>query len=174
MKTRVAGAVIRSICHGANFLKRQSSCRAEPRMERLGNRDRTEAHRLSEREVSESNPAAQPSGNFTGCLPPPHKATARQADSARHDEAIFGVTYCPVEKTPRSIIHLDMDCFYAAIEVRDRPSLRGKPVAVGGARDRRGVLTTCNYEARKFGVHSRSEERRVGKEWRLGWWRSAE
>jgi DNA polymerase-4 len=55
---------------------------------------------------------------------------------------------------PRAIIHLDMDCFYAAIEVRDRPSLRGKPVGVGGARDRRGVLTTCNYEARKFGVHS--------------------
>ncbi len=55
---------------------------------------------------------------------------------------------------PRTIIHLDMDCFYAAIEVRDRPSLRGKPVGVGGARDRRGVLTTCNYEARKFGVRS--------------------
>ena len=47
-----------------------------------------------------------------------------------------------------------MDCFYAAIEVRDRPSLRGKPVGVGGARDRRGVLTTCNYEAREFGVRS--------------------
>src|SRR5436309_15199124 len=47
-----------------------------------------------------------------------------------------------------------MDCFYAASEVRDRPSLRGKPVGVGGARDRRGVLTTCNYEARKFGVRS--------------------
>ena len=47
-----------------------------------------------------------------------------------------------------------MDCFYAAIEVRDRPELRGKPVGVGGARDRRGVLTTCNYEARKFGVRS--------------------
>jgi DNA polymerase-4 len=61
-----------------------------------------------------------------------------------------------VEKNtkPRAIIHLDMDCFYAAIEVRDRPSLRGKPVGVGGARDRRGVLTTCNYEARKFGVRS--------------------
>jgi DNA polymerase IV len=58
------------------------------------------------------------------------------------------------EKKPRAIIHLDMDCFYAAIEVRDRPSLRGKPVGVGGARDRRGVLTTCNYEARKFGVRS--------------------
>lgn len=54
----------------------------------------------------------------------------------------------------RAIIHLDMDCFYAAIEVRDRPTLRGKPVAVGGARERRGVLTTCNYEARKFGVRS--------------------
>src|SRR5438067_5856620 len=55
---------------------------------------------------------------------------------------------------PRAIIHLDMDCFYAAIEIRDRPSLRGKPVGVGGARDQRGVLTTCNYEARKFGVRS--------------------
>ena len=47
-----------------------------------------------------------------------------------------------------------MDCFYAAIEVRDRPELAGLPVGVGGARDRRGVLTTCNYEARKFGVRS--------------------
>src|SRR2546421_12192230 len=57
-------------------------------------------------------------------------------------------------ETSRHIIHLDMDCFYAAIEVRDRPALRGKPVGVGGARDRRGVLTTCNYEARAFGIHS--------------------
>src|SRR5438105_15397394 len=54
----------------------------------------------------------------------------------------------------RAIVHLDMDCFYAAIEMRDRPALRGKPVGVGGARERRGVLTTCNYEARKFGVRS--------------------
>ncbi len=60
----------------------------------------------------------------------------------------------PAPSQPRAIIHLDMDCFYAAIEVRDRPSLRGKPVGVGGARDRRGVLTTCNYEARAFGVRS--------------------
>jgi DNA polymerase IV len=58
------------------------------------------------------------------------------------------------ENEPRAIIHLDMDCFYAAIEVRDQPSLEGKPVGVGGARDRRGVLTTCNYEAREFGVRS--------------------
>src|SRR3989475_6449567 len=47
-----------------------------------------------------------------------------------------------------------MDCFSEAIEVRDRPALRGKPVGVGGTRDRRGVLATCNYEARAFGVHS--------------------
>ncbi len=53
----------------------------------------------------------------------------------------------------RKIIHIDMDCFYAAIEERDDPSLRGRPVAVAG-RDRRGVLTTANYEARKFGCRS--------------------
>src|ERR1700752_4680355 len=46
-----------------------------------------------------------------------------------------------------------MDCFYAAIEVRDQPRLRGKPIGVGGTRNR-GVLTTCNYEARKYGVRS--------------------
>jgi len=54
---------------------------------------------------------------------------------------------------PRKIIHIDMDCFYAAIEVRDDPSLKGKPVGVGGSSGR-GVLTTANYEARKFGCHS--------------------
>lgn len=54
----------------------------------------------------------------------------------------------------RKIIHVDMDCFYAAVEMRDDPSLRGIPIAVGGASDRRGVISTCNYEARAFGVHS--------------------
>ena len=54
----------------------------------------------------------------------------------------------------RKVIHIDMDCFYAAIEMRDDPSLRGKPVAVGGDPGRRGVLSTCNYEARKYGLHS--------------------
>ncbi len=54
----------------------------------------------------------------------------------------------------RKIIHVDMDCFYAAVEMRDNPALRGIPLAVGGASDRRGVISTCNYEAREFGVHS--------------------
>lgn len=54
----------------------------------------------------------------------------------------------------QKIIHIDMDCFYASIEIRDNPSLAGKPVAVGGSASQRGVLTTCNYEARKFGLHS--------------------
>ncbi|MBC7413796.1 MAG: DNA polymerase IV [Herminiimonas sp.] len=55
---------------------------------------------------------------------------------------------------PRKIIHCDCDCFYAAVETRDDPSLRGKPVAVGGRADQRGVVATCNYEARHFGVRS--------------------
>jgi DNA polymerase-4 len=53
----------------------------------------------------------------------------------------------------RKIIHIDMDCFYAAIECRDDPSIASRPVGVGGS-SRRGVLTTCNYEARKFGCRS--------------------
>lgn len=54
----------------------------------------------------------------------------------------------------RKIIHVDCDCFYAAVEMRDNPSLIGKPIAVGGSTNRRGVLSTCNYEARAFGLHS--------------------
>ncbi|MGB1271405.1 MAG: DNA polymerase IV, partial [Endozoicomonas sp.] len=54
----------------------------------------------------------------------------------------------------RKIIHIDFDAFFASIEIRDNPRLSGRPVAVGGASDRRGVIATCNYEARRFGVHS--------------------
>ena len=54
----------------------------------------------------------------------------------------------------RKIIHIDCDCFYAAIEMRDDPRLAGRPLAVGGAADRRGVIATCNYEARAWGVRS--------------------
>ncbi|MCL4236208.1 MAG: DNA polymerase IV [Deltaproteobacteria bacterium] len=52
------------------------------------------------------------------------------------------------------IAHVDMDAFFAAIEQRDRPELRGKPVVVGAQPGERGVVSTCSYEARKFGVHS--------------------
>jgi DNA polymerase-4 len=54
----------------------------------------------------------------------------------------------------RKIIHVDCDCFYAAIEMRDDPSLANRPIAVGGLADRRGVIATCNYEARAYGVRS--------------------
>lgn len=54
----------------------------------------------------------------------------------------------------RKIVHCDCDCFYASIEMRDNPELIDKPVAVGGSPERRGVVATCNYEARKYGIHS--------------------
>jgi DNA polymerase-4 len=54
----------------------------------------------------------------------------------------------------RKIIHVDADSFYASVEMRDNPSLADKPIAVGGSSDRRGVVATANYAARKFGVHS--------------------
>ena len=52
------------------------------------------------------------------------------------------------------IIHVDLDAFFAAVEQRDLPELRGKPIIVGGDPRSRGVVSTCSYEARKFGVHS--------------------
>ncbi|MFS0826113.1 DNA polymerase IV [Pseudomonas phoenicis] len=63
----------------------------------------------------------------------------------------------------RKIIHVDCDCFYAAIEMRDDPSLADRPMAVGGSADRRGVIATCNYEARAYGVRSAMSSRHAHK-----------
>ncbi len=67
----------------------------------------------------------------------------------------------------RTILHVDMDAFYAAVEQRDHPEYRLKPVIVGSdPRDGkcRGIVATCSYEARKFGVHSALP---ISQAWRL-------
>ena len=63
----------------------------------------------------------------------------------------------------RYIIHIDMDAFFAAIEQRDFPELRGQPVIVGGSPKQRGVVATCSYEARKFGIHSAMASSRAAR-----------
>jgi len=57
-------------------------------------------------------------------------------------------------KAQQTILHIDMDAFFAAVEVHDNPELKGKPLVIGSPRDKRGVVSTCSYEARKFGIHS--------------------
>ena len=65
-----------------------------------------------------------------------------------------GIALIPAGATPRAITHVDMDAFYAAIEQRDRPELRGLPVIVGASPTGRGVVSAASYEARRFGVRS--------------------
>jgi DNA polymerase-4 len=54
----------------------------------------------------------------------------------------------------RKVLHIDCDCFFAAVEMRENPQLCHVPIAIGGHSDRRGVISTCNYPARKWGIHS--------------------
>src|SRR5512147_2405801 len=61
----------------------------------------------------------------------------------------------------RTVIHVDMDAFYASIEQRDRPETRGRPVIVGADPRGRGVVSAASYEARRFGVHSAMPIRRA-------------
>lgn len=63
----------------------------------------------------------------------------------------------------RTILHVDMDAFFAAIEQRDRPELRGRPIAVGALPEERGVVATASYEARRFGIHSAMASRTAAR-----------
>jgi len=64
------------------------------------------------------------------------------------------MTYSGQKEQQYTIIHIDMDAFFAAVEIRDNPELAGKPLIIGALPSERGVVATCSYEARKFGVRS--------------------
>ncbi|GBE30969.1 DNA polymerase IV [bacterium BMS3Bbin04] len=73
-----------------------------------------------------------------------------ESASRKHSRGQFE----PNHRNAKTVVHVDMDAFFAAIEERDNPSLRGKPVVVGGPKGSRGVITTANYIARSYGLHA--------------------
>ncbi len=87
----------------------------------------------------------------------PHVSTRMRADADRRK------TQDRTSEESSLILHVDMDAFFAAIEERDNPALKGHPVIIGGPKGTRGVVTTCNYVARGYGVHSGMSLYEAGK-----------
>lgn len=84
-----------------------------------------------------------------------YRSSPNTSDENRyHGEGLFSNSGKTEHAGCRMIIHIDMDAYYASVEIRDNPNLRGRPVIVGGSPEGRGVVSAANYEARKFGIHS--------------------
>lgn len=83
------------------------------------------------------------------------------AETRTPTNALGASSDCGGQARGRAILHVDMDAFFAAIEQHDHPEWRGKPVIVGAPPDKRGVVSTCSYEARTFGVHSAMPSRQA-------------